>query len=62
MMSFWHDIVDWIGCYPFDVARTEAIFRFYRDKGFALWEMTTTCRLGCNEFVFVRRVSDSCAD
>lgn len=53
-MSFWHDLVDWIGGYPFEVARPEAIFRFYRDKGFALREMKTTCRLGCNEFVFVR--------
>ncbi len=53
-MSLWHDLVDWIGGYPFEVARPEAIFRFYRDRGFALWEMKTTCRLGCNEFVFVR--------
>lgn len=56
-MSLWHDLIDWIGGYPFEVARPGDIFRFYRDKGFTLWEMKTTCRLGCNEFVFVRRSS-----
>lgn len=56
-MSFWYDIVDWIGGYPFEVARPEVIFRFYRDKGFTLWEMKTTCRLVCNEFVFVRETA-----
>ena len=55
-MSFWHDVVDWIGGYPFEVARPEAIFRFYLDKGFALWEIKTTCQHGCNEFVFVREI------
>ncbi len=55
-MSLWYDLVDWIGGYPFEVARPEAIFRFYRDKGLTLFEMRTTCRLGCNEFVFVRKV------
>jgi 2-polyprenyl-3-methyl-5-hydroxy-6-metoxy-1,4-benzoquinol methylase len=54
-MSLWYDLVDWIGGYPFEVARPEAIFRFYRDKGLTLCEMKTTRRLGCNEFVFVRK-------
>jgi len=53
-MSLWHDMIDWIGGYPYEVARPEEIVRFYRDKGFTLWEMKTTCRSGCNEFVFVR--------
>jgi 2-polyprenyl-3-methyl-5-hydroxy-6-metoxy-1,4-benzoquinol methylase len=54
-MSLWHDMVDWIGGYPFEVARPEAIFRFYRDKGFALYELKTCGgRHGCNEFVLIR--------
>lgn len=53
-MSLWHDFIDWIGGYPFEVAGPEEICRFCRDKGFTLWEMKTTCRLGCNEFVFLR--------
>lgn len=54
-MSPWHDVVDWAGGYPFEVAKPEEIFRFYRDRSFRLVEMTTcTGGSGCNEFVFVR--------
>jgi 2-polyprenyl-6-hydroxyphenyl methylase/3-demethylubiquinone-9 3-methyltransferase len=50
-----HDLVDWIGGYPFEVARPEEVFRFYRDRGFRLVELTTCAgSLGCNEFVFRR--------
>lgn len=54
-MALWHDMVDWVGGYPFEVARPEAILRFYRDRGFALWELRTCGgRHGCNELVFTR--------
>ncbi len=53
-MSFWHDVVDWIGGYPFEVAKPEDIFDFYRDKGFALMKLKTRSGLGCNEFLFLR--------
>lgn len=54
-MSAWRDVVDWIGGYPFEVARPEEIFRFYRDRGFALRQLTTCGGgLGCNQFVFDR--------
>jgi 2-polyprenyl-3-methyl-5-hydroxy-6-metoxy-1,4-benzoquinol methylase len=54
-MSLWHDMVDWVGGYPFEVARPEALIRFYRDKGFVLYEMKTCGgRAGCNELVFLR--------
>lgn len=54
-MSYWHDLVDWIGGYPFEVAKPEEIFNFYRDRGFVL-EAITTCAggHGCNEFLFVK--------
>lgn len=51
-MSPWWDIVDWIGGWPFEVATPEAIFRFYRDRGFTLQNMITRQGYGCNEFVF----------
>jgi hypothetical protein len=57
-MSLWYDMKDWVGGYSFEVARPETIFRFYRDKGFALREMKTTRSHGCNEFVFVREAPD----
>jgi 2-polyprenyl-6-hydroxyphenyl methylase/3-demethylubiquinone-9 3-methyltransferase len=54
-MSAYHDWVDWLGGYPFEVAAPEAIFRFYRDLGFELRNLETTNRQGCNQFVFERR-------
>lgn len=55
-MSRWRDMVDWIGGYPFEVARPEEIFRFYRDRGFHLRELTTCgAGLGCNQYVFIRQ-------
>jgi SAM-dependent methyltransferase len=54
-MSYWHDFVDMLGGYPFEVARPEQIFRFCRDRGFRLLEMTTSVSgVACNEFVFER--------
>lgn len=57
-MSRWTDLVDWIGGYPFEVAKPEAIFDFYRERGFQLMRLTTCGGgLGCNQFVFRRAVS-----
>jgi 2-polyprenyl-6-hydroxyphenyl methylase/3-demethylubiquinone-9 3-methyltransferase len=53
-MSPLRDLVDWVGGYPFEVAKPEAIFDFYRARGFHLERMKTCNDLGCNEFVFVR--------
>jgi 2-polyprenyl-3-methyl-5-hydroxy-6-metoxy-1,4-benzoquinol methylase len=54
-MSRRHDLVDWVGGYPFEVARPEAVFRFVRDRGFELRHIRTCGGgLGCNEFVFER--------
>ncbi|MDH4207217.1 MAG: class I SAM-dependent methyltransferase [Desulfobacteraceae bacterium] len=52
-MSPWHDFVDWVGGYPFEVAKPEAIFDFFRNRDFQLIRLKTCGgRLGCNEFVF----------
>ena len=58
-MSIYHDWVDWLGGYPFEVAKPEVIFRFYRERGLTLTGLTTTQRLGCNEFVFKNTASDT---
>lgn len=57
-MSMLRDWIDWIGGYPFEVARPEQIVEFYRTLGFAL-ERMSTCGggQGCNEFVFRRIAS-----
>jgi 2-polyprenyl-6-hydroxyphenyl methylase/3-demethylubiquinone-9 3-methyltransferase len=50
-----HDLIDWVGGYPFEVAKPEQVFHYFHDRGFELTELTT-CRgdLGCNEYVFHR--------
>lgn len=52
-MSLWYDMKDWLGGYPFEVAKPEEFFSFFREKGFIL-EKLKTCGggLGCNEYVF----------
>lgn len=54
-MSWLHDQIDWIGGYPFEVARPDQVFSFFRKRGYKL-EVIKTCggSLGCNEFVFQR--------
>jgi 2-polyprenyl-3-methyl-5-hydroxy-6-metoxy-1,4-benzoquinol methylase len=54
-MSRWHDLIDWVGGYPFEVARPEEIFDFFYERGFVLRRLRTCGGgLGCNEFVFER--------
>lgn len=50
-----HDMIDWVGGYPFEVSKPEEVFNFCRDSGFTL-EALKTCGggLGCNEYVFSR--------
>ena len=55
-MSFWHNLVDWVGGYPFEVATPGQIFDFFRERGFHLTKLRTCGgSLGCNEFVFEKR-------
>lgn len=59
-MSFWQDLVDWVGGYPFEVARPEQIFAFYRERGFILTRLVTSGgSMGCNEFVFEKSAPTS---
>jgi len=52
-MSVWHDAIDWIGGYPFEVAKPEEVFDFMTDRGLVLRKLSTCGgRMGCNEFVF----------
>jgi len=54
-MSMLYDLYDWLGGYPFEVARPEQIFDFYKRRGYELTALKTVGgRLGCNEFVFQR--------
>jgi 2-polyprenyl-3-methyl-5-hydroxy-6-metoxy-1,4-benzoquinol methylase len=60
-MDIWRDAIDWLGGYPFEVAKPEAIFDLALKHGFALSRLVTCGgRMGCNEFVFHRN-NQACA-
>lgn len=54
-MSPWRDVVDWVGGWPFEVAKPEEIIDFYSKRGFQLTRLQTCGGgHGCNQFVFVK--------
>ena len=53
-MSYFVDLIDWIGGYPFEVAKPEEVFDFFRAHEFVLQRLKTARGHACNEFVFVR--------
>lgn len=54
-MAVFTDWLDWLGGYPFEVAKPEEIFRFYLERGYRLQRLKTCgAGLGCNEFVFIK--------
>ena len=57
-MSVIRDWFDWLGGYPFEVAKPGELVEFGRRRGFELVRMNTCGRrMGCNEFVFTRTES-----
>lgn len=52
-MSPYRDVVDWVGGYPFEVAKPEEIFDFFHRKGYTLEKMSTAGGgHACNQYVF----------
>jgi 2-polyprenyl-6-hydroxyphenyl methylase/3-demethylubiquinone-9 3-methyltransferase len=52
-MSLIHNWLDWLGGFPFQVAKPEGIFEFYRVRGFNLLKLKTCAGgYGNNEYVF----------
>jgi 2-polyprenyl-3-methyl-5-hydroxy-6-metoxy-1,4-benzoquinol methylase len=53
-MSPWHDLVDWVGGYPFEVATPAHIIERVQAMGYALQRCNLNGGIGCNEFAFTR--------
>jgi len=54
-MDLWRDMVDWLGGFPFEVAKPEEIVQVFTCRNFQLVKLKTCGgRHGCNEFVFRR--------
>lgn len=59
-MSLWFDMLDWLGGYPFEVAKPNVIIDFYHARGFVLIQKRLCgSGLGCNEFCFQKIVENS---
>jgi 2-polyprenyl-3-methyl-5-hydroxy-6-metoxy-1,4-benzoquinol methylase len=58
-MSLMPDVLDWLGGYPFEVAKPEEITGFYKTKGFTLMNSTISKGgkgRGNNQYVFVKGI------
>jgi 2-polyprenyl-6-hydroxyphenyl methylase/3-demethylubiquinone-9 3-methyltransferase len=54
-MDFYHDVVDWVGGYPYEHATADEVVAACDALGFELVEMTPAeVPTGCNQFVFKR--------
>lgn len=53
-MSWIHDVVDWIGGYPYEYASVDAIVDFYRRDGFDPIKIRENSSYGCHQLVFRR--------
>jgi 2-polyprenyl-6-hydroxyphenyl methylase/3-demethylubiquinone-9 3-methyltransferase len=61
-MDLWHDVVDWIGGYPFETATPAEIIRFFKTYDFSVTNMIRKTGMGCNEFVFRRSAKEKAHD
>ena len=53
-MSRMHDYLDWLGGFPYEVARSEEIVEFYEKMGYVLRIIKKNYGSGNNQFVFRR--------
>ncbi len=54
-MSRWHDLIDWVGGYPFEVSTPDRVLEFVQPRGFGPERVDTVGGgIGCTEFVFRR--------
>ena len=53
-MSPWHDVVDWVGGYPFEVARPQEVIASLEAHGYSILKTRLVGDgRGCNEFVAI---------
>lgn len=56
-MSAYHDLIDWVGGYPFEVAKPEEVFDFFKLRNFSLLFLKTCAGgIGCNEYIFQQKL------
>jgi 2-polyprenyl-6-hydroxyphenyl methylase/3-demethylubiquinone-9 3-methyltransferase len=54
-MDIFRDWIDWLGGWPFEVAKPEEVFDFCTQRGFTLHKLRTCAGgIGCNGFLFAK--------
>jgi len=53
-MSRWHDMIDWIGGYPYENATEKELIDFYEKDGYLLLKAEPNNGYGCHQLVFKR--------
>ena len=53
-MSWLHDVIDWVGGYPYEYASVSDITEFYRRDGFEPIKIRENKSYGCHQLVFKR--------
>lgn len=51
-MSLTHDLVDWIGGFPYEFSTIEVLQQYIENRGFQLTQSKRATSLGCHEIVF----------
>jgi len=51
-MSYWHDQIDWIGGYPFEVSKPKDVINFFKKKKCRLIKIKTNEGYGNNIYLF----------
>ena len=55
-MDFMHDVIDWVGGYPYEYASIQEIKDLIAPYGFkCIKEIDSNVPTGCNEMVFVKK-------
>lgn len=53
-MSWRHDILDWLGGYPYESATPEQLIHFVGSRNLACSKLLYRNTIGCNEYLFIR--------
>lgn len=53
-MSFWHDMIDWMGGFPYEFVRYDVLEGYMQSRGFQLIKGSKAASLGCHEMVFLK--------
>ena len=61
-MSIKHDIVEWMGGFPYEFSTYETLVEYIQSRGFVLRNSKKATSLGCHELVFYLPFSNAMTD